>query len=85
MTDDSELPEVLYPEWQLEYEATLLEVDNEELSRRVIAAETAIFKRLQSISRNPELKVEQRAIEDALASLRILKRDSLGFPDWKKE
>jgi hypothetical protein len=27
---------------------------------------------------------ERQAIEDALASLRVLKRDELGFPDWGK-
>jgi hypothetical protein len=26
-----------------------------------------------------------RSIEDALASLRVLKRDNLGFPDWEKK
>jgi hypothetical protein len=25
------------------------------------------------------------AIEDALAALRVLKRDGLGFPDWEKK
>jgi len=28
---------------------------------------------------------ERQAIEDALASLRVLKRDNLGFPDWEKK
>jgi len=30
-------------------------------------------------------KAEGQAIEDALASLRILQREKLSFPDWKKE
>jgi hypothetical protein len=49
-----------------------------------MAAETAIFNRLQAIPRNPDTDAERQAIEDAVASLRVLKRDKLGFPDWEK-
>ena len=51
----------------------------------VAAAETAIFKRLQAMSQAPDNQAERQAIEDALANLRTLKRDSLGFPDWEKK
>jgi hypothetical protein len=30
-------------------------------------------------------KTERLVIEDALANLRVLQRDKLGFPPWKKE
>jgi hypothetical protein len=43
-------PNVLYPEWQNEFRAALLELDTEKLRERVAAAETAIFNRLQAIS-----------------------------------
>ena len=75
-------PKILYPEWQKEYVAAL---DPEKLPQRVEAAETAIFKRLQTISQGSDTKAERQAIEDALASLRVLKRDNLGFPDWEKK
>jgi hypothetical protein len=81
----SEAPKILYPEWQHEYLAALVELDPKTLFERVAAAETAIFNRLQSISHNPDSHAERQAIEDALVGLRILKRDNLGFPDWEKK
>jgi hypothetical protein len=76
-------PEILYPEWQNEYQAALVEPDRENLKRRVEAAETAIFNRLQKISQNSDYQTEKQVIKDALANLRVLKRDKLGFPDWE--
>src|SRR5438132_866480 len=78
-------PEILYPEWQNEYQVALLELDRKKLLERVKAAETAIFNRLQAISHSSDAHAERQAIEDALASLRVLKRDNLGFPDWEKK
>ena len=65
--------------------AALLELDPTKLLLRLTEAETAIFKRLQTISQGSDSKAERQAIEDALASLRVLKRDNLGFPDWEKK
>jgi hypothetical protein len=78
-------PELSYPEWQQDYQAALLELDREKLRERVAAAETAIFKRLQAMSQDSDSHAERQAIEDALTNLRVLKRDSLGFPDWQKK
>ncbi len=77
-------PNIVYPEWQPEYQAALLELDTEKLRERVAAAETAIFNRLQAISHGSNHTGERQALEDAFASLRVLKRDNLGFPDWQK-
>ena len=74
-----------YPEWQPEYQAALLELDSEKLPKLVVAAETAIFKRLQAIVQSSDHQPERQAIEDALATLRVLKRNNLGFPDWGKK
>jgi hypothetical protein len=74
-----------YPEWQADYEAALLELDRDKLGQRLQAAEAAIFNHLQAISQSPDHYAERQAIEDALASLRVLKRDSLGFPDREKK
>jgi len=76
---------ILYPEWQHEYLAALVEGDPKTLFERVTAAEAAIFNRLQAISKNPDSQAERRAIQDALASLRILQKEKLGFPDWEKK
>jgi len=77
-------PELSYPEWQQAYQAALLELDRAKLLELVTAAETAIYKRLQAMSQGSDSHAERQAIEDALANLRTLKRDSLGFPDWEK-
>jgi len=77
-------PKILYPDWQQEYQAALLELDPQKLSERIADAETAIFKRQQAISQSPNHVAERQAIEDALASLRVLTTDNLGFPDWEK-
>lgn len=81
----SSSPKILYPDWQNEFLAALVELDNEKLLELVQAAETAIFNRLQVISQTPDNQAERQAIEDALTSLRWLKRDKLGFPDWEKK
>jgi hypothetical protein len=80
----SSSPKILYPEWQPAYLAALLELEPNRLFERVMAAETAIFNRLQAIPHNADSHAERQAIEDAVASLRVLKRDKLGFPDWEK-
>ncbi len=78
-------PKILYPDWQNEFQAALLELDHAKLLERVKAAETAIFNRLQALSQSADSQAERQAIDDALASLRVLKRDNLGFPDWEKK
>jgi hypothetical protein len=85
MDPSSPSSKILYPEWQAEYQAALLELDPKKLFERVTAAETAIFNRLQAMSHTSDGHAERQAIEDALASLRVLKRDNLGFPDWEKK
>jgi hypothetical protein len=66
------------------YQAALLELNHQELPKRVEAAETKIFKRLQDLALSSNNHAERQAIEDALASLRVLKQEVLAFPDWEK-
>jgi hypothetical protein len=82
--DDSS-SEILYPEWQNEYEAALEEQEPAKLKARIEAAEAAIYNRLQQISQNSDHHTERHVIEDALNSLRTMQRDVLGFPDWEKK
>lgn len=65
--------EILYPHWQKEYEAAILERDPKKLAGRIAAAEIAIHNRLHQISQDSDHHDERRVIEDALASLRVLK------------
>jgi hypothetical protein len=66
-----------YPWWQKPYQEALIEIDNDKLRERVAAAESAILNRLQAMSPNRDTLGERQAIEDALASLRYLKRETL--------
>ena len=66
-----------YPEWQGEYQAALLELDQQTSLARVAAAETAILVRLPAITRSQEGRGERQAIEDSLRFLRILKREKV--------
>jgi hypothetical protein len=77
--------QMFYPKWQTDYQAALLELDPEKLPQRVEAAETKIFKRLQDLACSSNNLAERQAIEDALASLRVLKQEKLAFPDWEKK
>ena len=80
MADDTpSTPNLRFPEWQVAYQAALLEVDPQKLPERVKAAEAAIFLRQQALANSSDGHAERQAIEDAVAGLRILKRDSLGF------
>jgi hypothetical protein len=81
----SSSPKILFPEWQHEYLAALLELDPKTLFVRVTVAEATIFNRLQALSNSSDGHAERQAIADALASLRDLKRHNLGFPDWEKK
>ena len=64
-------------EWRESYQQALLELDQEKLSERIAATETAISNRLRAIVGDSNHHAERQAIEDALSSLRVLKRNSL--------
>jgi hypothetical protein len=64
-----------YPDWQKPLLEAVLELDMEKLPARVSAAERAIFDRLRAITRGAEHHAELQAMEDALATLRVLKRN----------
>ncbi len=69
--------DIRYAEWREPYQQALLELDQEKLSERIAATETAISNRLRAIAGNSNHHAERQAIEDALSSLRVLKRNSL--------
>ena len=66
-----------YPEWQKPYLDALVEPDHVKLQERIAAAQTAIFNRLQAISQSSDHHAERQAVQDALASLCVLKREGL--------
>jgi hypothetical protein len=59
--------------WQELYQAALVEVQPEELRRRVDAAEKAIYQRVEELKQTGASSGEELwAINDALRSLRVL-------------
>ena len=64
-----------YPEWQKPCHEALLELDQSKLRERIAAAEAAIVSRLKTTPAAFVSSVERRAIDDALAVLRVLKRE----------
>jgi len=77
--------ELRYAEWQTSYREALLEVNKEKLEAKIQLAEWKIFQRLQTISADSDHHGERSAIADALNALRVLKRDTLNYPDWNPQ
>ena len=75
---------IKYPHWQREFEAALREGDAQSLRQRVDAAEAALFLRLQALEGSAAGHEERQAISDAVAALRVIQRDKLGYPDWNR-
>lgn len=68
--------DIRYPEWQEPFRKALLELDDDKLSARIIAAETAIYNRLRALAGDSDHADERQAMQDALSSLRVLKSNS---------
>ena len=54
------------------------------LFKRVEVAEAAMLIRRDALERDSSSRTERGALEDALANLRVLKRDRLHFGDTEK-
>jgi hypothetical protein len=59
-------------QWRTLFKAAILELDPNQVQARVKAAEEAIYARASRDSRIP--RDERRAMDDALCTLRVLKR-----------
>jgi hypothetical protein len=70
--------------WQREYESALLETDKSVFFKRVEAAEAAILTRRDALEHDSSSPTERVAIEDALANLRVVKRDQLRLGETEK-
>ena len=81
--NDNPLSEIEFPDWQNEYVAALLEFEPDKLRERIVEAEGAISKRLHAIAGNVNHTCERQAMADALANLRVLKREKRSHPDWE--
>jgi hypothetical protein len=65
-----------FPDWEPQYKAALLEVDQARLLERVAAAEAAIRQRMRAIFGHREGDTERQAIGKALSALSVLKETS---------
>jgi hypothetical protein len=70
-----------FPDWQSHLQDLAFEYDREKLSDKVQSVETLIFERLQQLPAN-DSRGEREFLDDAIETLRTIKRDRLGFPDW---
>jgi hypothetical protein len=89
MTNEASYPPgSSFGSWQSEVQAAVNESSHEKLLERVHAAEIAIFNRQQELTRDTKRAfshdAEREALNHALETLRLIKRDRLGFPDWTK-
>ena len=75
--------EMKYPEWQAASQGTHAGIRSGKLFEKVQNVEMLILERLQVVFRRSDGRGEQVALAEALHTLRIIKRDKLGFPDWQ--
>jgi len=67
---------VKFPDWEPQYKAAVLEVDQAKLLERVAAAEAAIRQRMRAIIGRTDGVTEREAIGNALSALSVLKETS---------
>lgn len=67
------------PNWRHAYEAVLDEDDTNTLFKLVEVAEAAVLTRRASLEGSAHHHSERRAIEEAVATLRVIKRERLKF------
>ena len=72
-----------YSEWQVPLQEVILELDLDKLPGKIQRLETLIFQRLQVLRSSNDGADERQAIADAVEILRTVKKERLGFPDWK--
>jgi hypothetical protein len=76
---------LLYPEWQPQVQAALLELDLTKLPDRIKAAQIAITTRLKAIALSQDHHAERMAISDASATLNFLKREYTRHPGTQQK
>lgn len=75
--------ELKFPEWQAPLQELLREFDHEGLVEKVAKVEAIIFDRLQRPLQTNDDRAERESLKEGVFILRMIKRDRLGFPDWK--
>ena len=68
--------------WRTLYSEALLERDPQQLPEKIARAEAAIYARIKRLKARPKDQIERQALDDALTSLRVMKK--LHFPGWNR-
>jgi hypothetical protein len=69
--------------WQAPLQEVIFELDREKLGDKIQKLEDLIFEWILQLQLTSDSHREQEAINDALSTLRALKRDRLDNSDWK--
>ena len=69
--------ELKYPKWESELQEAVIELDREKLFEKIQKLETAIFVRLQELASDSDHHSERQAIDDAVSTIRVLKKEKL--------
>jgi hypothetical protein len=75
--------ELKYPQWQTPLQEAILEFDRKKLREKLEKVKTSILERLLQLHQGGNGQSEREAINDALATLRVLNQEKLDYPDWK--
>jgi hypothetical protein len=70
--------DLIFPEWQAEYQDAIIETDPRAIRIRMAAAEALMRKRLREIAYDYGHDLERIAIADAIVALHLLKRETRG-------
>ena len=71
-----------YPRWQAPLQEVIFEPDRKKLGDKIQKLEALILERVLQLQLGSDGDSEQEAINDALSTLRALKRDKLDYSDW---
>ena len=69
--------ELKYPRWEREFQEAVVELNREKLVEKIQKLETAIFVRLQELASDSDHHSERQAIQDAVSTIRVLKKEKL--------
>jgi hypothetical protein len=70
---------LVYPEWQGEYRAAMMEMDLTQLFKEVEVAQAAVLTRLHELQHDPDHYPERHQLMRAWRVLQIIKKEKLGF------
>jgi hypothetical protein len=72
--------ELKFPHWQAPLQDLILEFDLVKLQEKIREVEALLFARLQQFDHGTNNRDEKIALQDALSTGRIMKRDGLDSP-----